>query len=364
MDQKYDRIAPTPLYRQIQTQPDQVFKDADDDHPLCPERIVVLPYPPHMGIVNCRHIPSRQEDIKRQEGGDAMQNRRRLRVSFAGTLRMKICGPEVLECSHGVRRSITTEGLLSRYNSSRLGMGASRIGGGGGGVVVGGGSDIGGFSEPGTIPQVSVSNEEELSNLLDQRAFYIRMFTSQQGGRRQGEVGHADHQSKHYEPKSYQGMLQDSHFCIHLRGDTPTSRRFYDSIAAGCLPIVVSDALLSHNREGGVAAGANLPFRLGGRINYTSWVTFIKEADWTADPLGELDKVMERFFFVNRNETAMAGNSVPAHHSAEPDLNSSSSSSSSTSLPWWSPKPVVEEMRQAMALDAPRLTLCSGTGES
>jgi len=156
-------------------------------------------------------------------------------------------------------------------------------------------------------------------------------------------------------------MLQDSHFCIHLRGDTPTSRRLYDSIAAGCLPIVVSDALLSHNREGGVSAGANLPFRLGGRVNYTSWVTFIKEADWTVDPLGELDKVMERFFFVNRNETT-TGYSAPIHP-VEPDLNSSSSSSS-TSLPWWSPKPLVEEMRQAMALDAPRLTLCSGTGES
>jgi hypothetical protein len=34
---------------------------------------------------------------------------------------------------------------------------------------------------------------------------------------------------------------------LHFRGDTTTSRRVYDAIAAGCVPILVSD-------------GTNLPF--------------------------------------------------------------------------------------------------------
>jgi len=36
-------------------------------------------------------------------------------------------------------------------------------------------------------------------------------------------------------------MVGRSVFCLHLRGDTPSSRRFFDAVASGCLPIIVSD---------------------------------------------------------------------------------------------------------------------------
>ena len=62
------------------------------------------------------------------------------------------------------------------------------------------------------------------------------MKSGSHGGRRQGGR------------TNYLDEVRSSIFCLHLRGDTPTSRRLYDAIANGCLPIVVSDAL-----------GANLP---------------------------------------------------------------------------------------------------------
>ena len=66
---------------------------------------------------------------------------------------------------------------------------------------------------------------------------YLQMLSSgKHGGRRIGGLEGA---------LSYQVMVAQSHFCLHLRGDTPTSRRFYDAIAAGCLPIVVSDEVPS-----------------------------------------------------------------------------------------------------------------------
>jgi len=41
--------------------------------------------------------------------------------------------------------------------------------------------------------------------------------------------------------------LASLRYCLHLRGATTTSRRLFDAIAAGCVPVVVAD-------------GANLPF--------------------------------------------------------------------------------------------------------
>lgn len=35
--------------------------------------------------------------------------------------------------------------------------------------------------------------------------------------------------------------LKRSKYCLHLRGDTTTSRRLFDSIAAGCVPFIISD---------------------------------------------------------------------------------------------------------------------------
>lgn len=39
----------------------------------------------------------------------------------------------------------------------------------------------------------------------------------------------------------YATELLKSEYCLHFRGDTTTSRRVYDAIAAGCVPVIVSD---------------------------------------------------------------------------------------------------------------------------
>ena len=54
-----------------------------------------------------------------------------------------------------------------------------------------------------------------------------------------------------------------SKFCLHVSGDTPTSRRLYDSIAAGCIPVIVADNILPH-----------LPFRES--IPWHSFCVFIE----------------------------------------------------------------------------------------
>jgi len=42
--------------------------------------------------------------------------------------------------------------------------------------------------------------------------------------------------------ETYKNVLQDSHFCLTIRGDTPSSHAFFDALAAHCIPIIVSDS--------------------------------------------------------------------------------------------------------------------------
>ena len=62
-----------------------------------------------------------------------------------------------------------------------------------------------------------------------------------------------------------QGMLS-SIFCLVPEGDTSTSRRLFDALAAGCIPIVIADfyggkeGYLPTQRPGDRAMEANLPF--------------------------------------------------------------------------------------------------------
>ena len=74
IDHGWNRVAPTPL-------------QGGGSHPLCPERVAVIPYPPHNGIHECR--PRRQRARRRLEGA---ATRRSTGVFFAGTLREKLCG--------------------------------------------------------------------------------------------------------------------------------------------------------------------------------------------------------------------------------------------------------------------------------
>ena len=39
---------------------------------------------------------------------------------------------------------------------------------------------------------------------------------------------------------TYASMRQ-SVFCLVPRGDTPSSRRLFDAISAGCIPVIISD---------------------------------------------------------------------------------------------------------------------------
>jgi hypothetical protein len=50
-----------------------------------------------------------------------------------------------------------------------------------------------------------------------------------------------------YARGEYVAALLASRFCLHLQGDTTTSRRLFDAVAAGCIPVIVAD-------------GVNLPF--------------------------------------------------------------------------------------------------------
>ncbi len=60
----------------------------------------------------------------------------------------------------------------------------------------------------------------------------------------------------------------DSQFCLVMRGDSPTTGHIYDALAAGCIPIVISDRWME--------IGA--PF--SHIIDYTKFVVFINETEW------------------------------------------------------------------------------------
>jgi hypothetical protein len=63
---------------------------------------------------------------------------------------------------------------------------------------------------------------------------------------------------------SYESGLQASMFCLVLRGDTTTSRRLFDAIAAGCIPVVISDDI-------------NLPF--SSHIEWSSFLITLPEQE-------------------------------------------------------------------------------------
>ena len=43
-------------------------------------------------------------------------------------------------------------------------------------------------------------------------------------------------------PNDYAELLRNATYCVCPRGDTPTTRKLYDALAAGCVPVIVSDA--------------------------------------------------------------------------------------------------------------------------
>jgi len=79
--------------------------------------------------------------------------------------------------------------------------------------------------------------------------------------------------------KSYAQQMMAALFCLCPSGDTPTARRLYDSIVAGCLPIVISDTIIQH-----------VPFPE--TIDYESFWFRIKKKEWIRNPGAELDRVL------------------------------------------------------------------------
>lgn len=48
-----------------------------------------------------------------------------------------------------------------------------------------------------------------------------------------------------YQPHSlYLRRMLSSVFCLAARGDTPSSRRTYEAIATGCIPVIIADDLV------------------------------------------------------------------------------------------------------------------------
>jgi len=59
----------------------------------------------------------------------------------------------------------------------------------------------------------------------------------------------------------YTREVEESRFCLIIRGDTPSSHSFYDAVAANCIPILISDrwsavaSPLSHGLHGNMVGG-------------------------------------------------------------------------------------------------------------
>jgi len=64
---------------------------------------------------------------------------------------------------------------------------------------------------------------------------------------------------------TYSDIISDSKFCLVPMGDTYTSRRLYDAIAAGCIPVI---------QDGGIRD--TLPFFW--KLNYSEFAIFLPEA--------------------------------------------------------------------------------------
>jgi hypothetical protein len=73
-------------------------------------------------------------------------------------------------------------------------------------------------------------------------------------------------------PTAYQSEMKSAKYCLVIRCDDPQTSRFVDSLAAGCIPIIVNDLFIS------MAA----PFHT--HINYPAFAIFIPEAKWLASP--------------------------------------------------------------------------------
>lgn len=79
-------------------------------------------------------------------------------------------------------------------------------------------------------------------------------------------------------PSYEEGMLAST-YCWVPRGDNPTSRRIFDAVAAGCIPVVVSDDIARY-----------LPFRWA--VDWRAMILQVPEAVFAANPVEVADAVL------------------------------------------------------------------------
>lgn len=213
--------------------------DFASPQPLCLDRIIVVPYPPHASLLH--HCGAPPEYVPWAE--------RRINVSFYGTIRQRRGMPD---SSDGVRSSL-----------EKLAQGTE---------------GHGGLTRRGLDVRLFLSNEDDPSRRCGPGlARQCRPLVGT-GGKLKGP--------------NYAQAMRNSRFCLHLRGDTSTSRRLSDAVAAGCIPVIVSDFI-----------GPNMPFVFAAgqpplyppRVRYEDWSIRIREADFIANPLAAIDAVLSRF---------------------------------------------------------------------
>ena len=99
-----------------------------------------------------------------------------------------------------------------------------------------------------------------------------------------GDVGDAEREDARGEKEKKrrggyaEGMLSST-FCWIPRGDNPTSRRIFDAVAAGCIPVVVSDDIARY-----------LPFRWA--VDWRAMILQVPEATFARNPKGVAEAVL------------------------------------------------------------------------
>jgi hypothetical protein len=91
--------------------------------------------------------------------------------------------------------------------------------------------------------------------------------------------GMSKEEVRRLEGVEYAAGMAESTYCWVPRGDNPTSRRMFDALAAGCIPVVVSDDIARY-----------LPFRWA--IEWRSMILQVPEAVFNSDPEGVADAVL------------------------------------------------------------------------
>ena len=91
-------------------------------------------------------------------------------------------------------------------------------------------------------------------------------------------MSHLRNTSTSYARSDYVNEITSARFCIHLQGDTTTSRRLFDSIAARCIPVIIAD-------------GVNLPF--ASQVDWESFSIQVPEVEVLRGKSEILEAIMQ-----------------------------------------------------------------------